>query len=126
MFGLRKRKWLFFSQKLNLKPEQQYTRDPVEQCFGQKLKFILMMTSRDFHNDRSRFCYDRSRFSWWQVKILLLTVEIFMMTGRDYFFRSWCYLRKQEWSVSLRFHFLVFVVNQENCYEEGWVQDSLA
>ena len=74
---------IFFSQTLNLKPEQQYTRYPAEHCLGQKLKFILMMTSGDFDNDKSRFCYERSRFSWWQVKILLRTVEIFMMTGRD-------------------------------------------
>ena len=50
---------IFFSQTLNLKPEQQYTRDPVEHCLSQKLKFILMMTSGDFH-------------------------EIFMMTGEDF------------------------------------------
>ena len=94
---------IFFSQTLNLKPEQQYTRDPVEHCLGQKLKFILMMTSGDFDNDKSRFCYERSRFSWWQVKILLRTVEIFMMTGRDNFFCSWYYSRKQGCCVSLRF-----------------------
>ena len=39
------------------------------------------------------------------------------MTGGEYFFRSWCYSSKRERRVSLRFHFLVFVVNQEN-YEE--------
>ena len=47
-----------FYQKLNLNPEQQYTRDAMDRRFGQKLKLIFMMTGRDFHNDRSRFCYE--------------------------------------------------------------------
>ena len=40
-----------------------------------------------------------------------------MMTGREYFFCSWCYSSKQERCVSLWFHFLVFVVNQEKMGE---------
>ena len=31
----------------------------------------------DFHDDRSRFYYERSRCSWWLV-------EIFMMAGQDF------------------------------------------
>ena len=39
------------------------------------------MTGQDFRDDRSRFCYERSRFSWWKV-------EIFMATGRDFYVDS--------------------------------------
>ena len=47
-----------FYQKLNLNPGYQYTRDAMEHRFGQNLKLIFVMTGRDFHNDRSRFCYE--------------------------------------------------------------------
>ena len=39
------------------------------------------MTGQDFRGDRSRFRYERSRFSWWKV-------EIFMTTGRDFYVDS--------------------------------------
>ena len=42
-----------------------------------------------FHDDRSRFCYERLRFSWWQVEIFLWTVGISMMTGRDFIMSDW-------------------------------------
>ena len=35
-------------------------------------------------DNRSRFNYEWSRFSWWQVNILLLTFEIFMR-GQDFY-----------------------------------------
>ena len=42
---------------------------------------ISMMTDRNFYDGMSRFYSKRSSFSWWQVEILLRTV---MMTDRDF------------------------------------------
>ena len=42
-----------------------------------------------FHDDRSRFCYERLRFSWWQAEIFLWTVGISMMTGRYFIMSDW-------------------------------------
>ena len=42
---------------------------------------ISMMTGGNFYDGRSRFYSKRSSFSWWQVEILLRTV---MMTDRDF------------------------------------------
>ena len=47
-----------------------------------------MMRGRDFimngpdpHNDRSKCYHEQSRFSWWQVEIILWMVEIFIITS---------------------------------------------
>ena len=39
------------------------------------------MAGWDFHDDKSRFYYERSKVSWWQVKV-------FMMIGRDFITKS--------------------------------------
>ena len=43
---------------------------------------IVMINVRDFHDDRSRFYYDSSRFSLWQV-------ANFMMADRDFHEDRW-------------------------------------
>ena len=48
----------------------------------------FIINGGDFLDDRSKCYYGCSRFSWWQVEILLWTVEILIMIGRDVYF-SW-------------------------------------
>ena len=92
-----------------------------------------------FHDGRSRFYYERLRFSLWQVEIFVMKVWDFLMNGRD--FRddrsrfSW-------WKVGIfmmtgrdfhddrwRFFFLFLVLLKHICVtpgtflEMGWVQD---
>ena len=38
----------------------------------------------DIYYGRSIFCHEWPRFSWWQVEILSWTIEIFMITDRDF------------------------------------------
>ena len=92
----------------------------MDSHFGQKLRFIFMMTRQDFRDDKSRF------FLW--------TVEIFMIAGRDYIINGWdfyygrsrfsnlqveissfcscCYSRKWGRGVRPRSHNFVFVLIQ--------------
>ena len=42
----------------------------------------FVMNGLDFHNDRSRFYHERSRFSWSQI-------EVFMATGQDFMMNGW-------------------------------------
>ena len=49
------------------------------------------MNGQDFYDGRSRFYYERSRFSWWQV-------EIFMVTGRVFVNEE---LRLSWWEVEI-------------------------
>ena len=44
----------------------------------------FVANGRDFYDDRSRLCCERVGFLWWQVELLLLTVEIFLMAGQDF------------------------------------------
>ena len=43
-----------------------------------------MMIGQDFIKNGWDFHDDRLRFLWWQIKILLWTVEIFVIVGRDF------------------------------------------
>ena len=54
----------------------------MEYHFGQKAEIY-------FHDDKSRFYYDRLRFSWCQIGILLWMTEIFMITGQDFIMNGW-------------------------------------
>ena len=36
----------------------------------------FVMNDRDFHDDRSRFYYERLRYSWWQVEIIFFVPGI--------------------------------------------------
>ena len=99
----------------------------MESHFGQKLRFIFMMTGRDlmkgqdFHHGRSRFYHERSRFSWWQVEILLWTVEIFMMIGQNFIMNGGDF--HNGWS---RFHlFIPGITHGIASWDTGSVQDSI-
>ena len=105
------------------------------------------MAGRDFYDDRSRFL-------WWQVKIVTITnrdfhnsrsrflrqqVEIFMMTSRDFHDNrlrfSWCQveiflfvlvlLKEKMMQGKSKISSFCFYINQKN-WEVGWVQDSLS
>ena len=39
-------------------------------------KSLLMKTGQDFHDDRSRFYYERFRISWYQVEIFLFVLGV--------------------------------------------------
>ena len=45
----------------------------------------FVMNSRDFDSDILRFYYKRSRFSWWQVEIFVMTGWDFFMIGHDFY-----------------------------------------
>ena len=107
--------------------------------FRPKLGFIFMMAGRDFIMNDWDFLYDRSKFSWWKFEILLWTVEIFVMTGRDFrdersefswwqaeiFMMTGRDFHDDRW----RFFFLFLVLLKHICVtpgtflEMGWVQD---
>ena len=61
----------------------------MEHYFGQKSRFIFIMTTRfimidqDVHDDKLWFYDEPLRFSWWQVKILMMTDWNFLDAGRN-------------------------------------------
>ena len=59
----------------------------------------------------------RSKFSWWQVDILYWTVEVFMITTRDFSFHFSCYPRKGGRGVSSRFILMLIKRIRSTLYE---------